>query len=190
MAVPDLGSVLVSLSEVFPLVVNLVFLVIALLGIVFGTVGLYGLYGVAAGEHKFTNRPVTIDAAFGKLALGSAMIVAPVLMWKFANSFVLGGDITYNMFNYGATPRSSTCESIKTAITYFFMALGSLAWLVAGMRLYNATSGHHGGGPGSAVLYLVGGTLAFFINDVASLVGNTIKMDVSLSNVCTMIGGS
>jgi hypothetical protein len=190
MAVPDLGSVLISLSEVFPLVVNLVFLVIALLGIVFGTIGLYGLYGLAAGEHKFTNRPVTIDAAFGKLALGSAMIVAPVLMWKFANSFVLGGDITYSMFNYGATPRSSTCESIKTAITYFFMALGSLAWLVAGMRLYNATSGHHGGGPGTAVLYLIGGTLAFFINDVASLVGNTIKMDVSLSNVCTMIGGS
>ena len=74
--------------------------------------------------------------------------------------------------------------------TTALMALGSLAWLVAGMRLYNATSGHHGGGPGTAVLYLVGGTLAFFINDVASLVGNTIKMDVSLSNVCTMMGGS
>ncbi|KMO37536.1 hypothetical protein VP06_08360 [Methylobacterium aquaticum] len=165
-------------------------MLIALLGIVYGTAGLYGLYGVAAGEHKFTNRPVTIDAAFGKLALGSAMIVAPVLMWKFANSFVLGGNITYNMFNYGSLPRSSTCDSIKIAITYFFMALGSLAWLIAGMRLYNATAGQHGAGPGSAVLYLVGGTLAFFINDVADLVGSTIKMDVSLSNVCTMMGGS
>ncbi len=50
MAVPDLGSVLASLSEVFPLVVNLVFLLIALLGIVYGTIGLYGLYGVAAGS--------------------------------------------------------------------------------------------------------------------------------------------
>ncbi len=132
MAVPDLGSVLVSLSEVFPLVVNLVFLLIALLGVVYGTVGLYGLYGVAAGEHKFTNRPVTIDGAMGKLALGSAMIVAPVLLWKFANSFVLGGDITYSMFNYGSTPRSSTCEDIKSAITFFFMMLGSFAWLIAG----------------------------------------------------------
>ncbi|RVU18513.1 hypothetical protein EOE48_11075 [Methylobacterium oryzihabitans] len=165
-------------------------MLIALLGVVYGTVGLYGLYGVAAGEHKFTNRPVTIDGAMGKLALGSAMIVAPVLLWKFANSFVLGGDITYSMFNYGSTPRSSTCEDIKSAITFFFMMLGSFAWLIAGMRLYNATSGQHGAGPGSAALYLVGGTLAFFINDVASLVGNTIKMDVSLSNVCTMIGGA
>lgn len=189
MAVPDLGSVLASLSEVFPLVVNLVFLLIALLGIVYGTIGLYGLYGVAAGEYKFSNRPTTLDGAVAKIALGAAMIVAPVLLWKFANSFVLGVDLTFNMFNYGSTPRGSTCEDIKLAITYFFMCLGSLAWLIAGMRLYNAASGHHGGA-GSAVLYLVGGTLAFFVNDVASLVGNTIKMDVSLSNVCTMIGGS
>ena len=71
MNIPDLGSVLVSLSEVFSLVVNLVFLLIALLGIWYGTTGLYALYGVAAGEHKFSNRPVTIDAAFGKLALAA-----------------------------------------------------------------------------------------------------------------------
>lgn len=190
MAVPDLGSVLVSLTEVFPLVVNLVFLLMALLGVVYGATALFGLYAIAAGEHKFTNRPATIDGAMGKLMLGSAMIVAPVLLWKFANTFVLGGDLTYSIFNYGSTPRSSTCEDIKGAITYFFMALGALAWLVAGMRLYNATSGQHGAGPGSAVLYLVGGTLAFFINDVAQIVGATIKMDVSLGNVCTMIGGA
>ncbi|GAA0241660.1 hypothetical protein LNAOJCKE_4906 [Methylorubrum aminovorans] len=188
MAIPDLGSMLVSLSEVFPLIVNLIFLVIAVLGIWFGTSGLYALYSVAAGEHKFSNRPVTIDTAFGKLVLASAMIVAPVLLWKFANSFVLGGDITYNMFNYGSSARGSTCDQIRTAITYFFMSLGALAWLMAGLKLYKATSGHHEGA-GSAFLYLVGGTLSFFINDVAQLVGTTIHMDVSLSNVCTMIGG-
>jgi hypothetical protein len=188
MNIPDLGSVLVSLSEVFPLVVNLIFLLIALLGIWYGTSGLYALYGVAAGEHKFSNRPVTIDAAFGKLALAAAMIVAPVLLWRFANSFVLGGDITFSMFNYSATQRSSTCDGIRGAITFFFMALGALAWLVAGTRLYNGTNGQPGG-QGSAVLYLVGGTLAFFINDVASLVGSTIKMDVSLANVCSVMGG-
>ncbi|WP_066922512.1 hypothetical protein [Methylobacterium sp. CCH5-D2] len=188
MAVPDLSSVLASLSEVFPLGVNLIFLAIALLGIWYGTSGLYALYSVAAGEYKFSNRPVTVDAALGKLALASAMIVAPVLLWKFANTFVLGGDLTYSMFNYGASPRGSSCEQIRIAITYFFMCLGALAWLVAGMKLYHATTGHQGGS-GSAFLYLVGGTLAFFVNDVAQIVGNTIKMDVSFSNVCTMIGG-
>lgn len=187
MGVPDLGNLLVSLSEVFPLVVNLIFLTIALLGIWYGTSGLYALYNVAAGEHKFSNRPVTIDSAVGKLALASAMIVAPVLLWRFANSFVLGGDITFSMFNYSATARGSTCEQIRQAIAYFFMCLGALAWLLAGTKLYNATSGQHGGS-GSAVMYLIGGTLAFFINDAARLVSNTIKMDVSLSNVCTMIG--
>ncbi|UHC20361.1 hypothetical protein LRS73_34530 (plasmid) [Methylobacterium currus] len=188
MNIPDLGSLLVSLSEVFPLVVNLIFLSISLLGIWYGTSGLYALYNVAAGEYKFSNRPVTVDAAVGKLALGSAMIVAPVLLWKFANSFVLGGDVTFSMFNYGASPRGPICEQIKLAITYFFMCLGALAWLIAGLKLYHATSGQHGG-PDSAFLYLVGGTLAFFVNDVAQLVSNTIKMDVSFSNVCTMIGG-
>ena len=189
MTVPDLGALLVSLSDVFSLIVQLVFLIIAALGIWYGTTGLYTLYNVAAGEYKFSNRPVTIDSALGKLALSSAMIVAPVLLWRFANSFVLGGDITFNMFNYGASPRGSQCEQIRVAITYFFMAIGLIAWLVAGVRLYNATSNQHGGS-GSAIMFLVGGTLAFFVNDVATLVGNTIKMDVSLSNVCTVMGGS
>ncbi|MDP4025776.1 hypothetical protein Q8W71_24395 [Methylobacterium sp. NEAU 140] len=171
----------------FPLAVNLIFLSIALLGIWCGTSGLYALYNVAAGEYKFSNRPVTVDAAVGKLALASAMVVAPVLLWKFANSFVLGGDITYSMFNYGASSRGSTCDQIRLAVTYFFMCLGALAWLVAGIKLYHATTGQHGGS-GSAFLYLVGGTLAFFINDVAQLVSTTIKMDVSLANVCSMMG--
>lgn len=188
MTVPDLGSLLASLGEVFPLVVRLVFLLIAVLGLWYGTTGLYTLYNVAAGEYKFSNRPVTIDSALGKLALASAMIVAPVLLWRFANTFVLGGDITFSMFNYGATSRGSSCEDIRGAITAFFMAVGAVAWLVAGIRLYGATSNERGGS-GSAVMYLVGGTLAFFVNDVATLVGNTIKMDVSLSNVCTILGG-
>ncbi len=189
MNVPDLGTMLTSLSGVFPLVVQLVFLIIAVLGIWYGTTGLYTLYNVAAGEYKFSNRPVTIDSALGKLALASAMIVAPVMLWRFANSFVMGGDITFSMFNYGATPRGSQCEQIRFAITYFFMAIGAVAWLVAGVRLYNATSNQQTGA-GSAVMFLVGGTLAFFVNDVATLVGNTIKMDVSLENVCTVMGGS
>lgn len=188
MTVPDLGSLLASLSGVFPLVVQLVFLLIAVLGIWYGTTGLYTLYNVAAGEYKFSNRPVTIDSALGKLALSSAMIVAPILLWRFANTFVMGGDITFSMFNYGSSPRGSQCEQIRSAITFFFMALGAIAWLVAGTRLYQATSNQHGGS-GSAVMYLVGGTLAFFVNDVAKLVGNTIKMDVSLANVCTVMGG-
>lgn len=187
MVVPDLGSLLVSLSEVFPLAVSLIFLTIALLGIWYGTSGLYALYNISSGEHKFSNRPATIDAAIGKLALASAMIVAPALLWRFANSFVLGGDITFSMFNYSATARGSTCEQIRQAVTYFFMVLGALAWLLAATKLYNAASGLQGGS-GSAVMYLIGGTLAFFINDAARLVGNTIKMDVSLANVCTMIG--
>jgi hypothetical protein len=187
MTVPDLGTVLTSLSEVFPLLVNLIFLIIAALGIWYGTTGLYTLYNVAAGEYKFSNRPVTIDAALGKLALASAMIVAPALLWRFANTFVLGGDATYSMFNYGGSTGGSTCTQLQQAITYFFMALGSVAWLVAATKLYQATSNQHGGF-GSAMMYLVGGTMAFFITDVSKIIGNTIKMDVSLSNVCTMMG--
>ena len=42
------------------------------------------------------------------------------------------------------------------------LALGALAWLIAGTKLYNGTNGQPGG-QGSAVLYLVGGTLASLI---------------------------
>lgn len=187
MIVPDLGALLVSLSEIFPLVVQLVFILIAMLGIWVGTGGLFALYNVAAGEYKFSNRPVTIDVAIGKIMLAGAMIVAPSLLWRFANSFVLGGNITYSLFNYGAIDRTAPCDQIRVAISYFFMALGSVAWLTAALKLYHATAAHHPGA-GSAVMYLVGGTLAFFVNDVARLVGNTIHMDVSLDNVCAMMG--
>ena len=57
------------------------------------------------------------------------------------------------------------------------------------VQLYDAAGGAQGR-TGSAVLYVIGGTLAFFVNDVAQLVSNTTGMNVTLSNVCTIMGGS
>lgn len=187
MNVPDLSSMLVSLSEVFPLIVRLVFVLIGVIGLWIGSMGLYTLYNVATDEYKFSNRPVTMDSAFGKIALGGAMIVAPVMLWRFANTFVLGGDVTYSMFNYSVSSSTNYCSKIQVAVTYFFMALGAVAWLFGSLQLYDATN-NQSRRAGSATLYFVGGVLCFFVNDVAKLVSATIGMDVTFSNVCTIMG--
>jgi hypothetical protein len=188
MTVPDLGQFLISLTEVFPRIVQLVFVGLGVFGLWATGSGLYALYNIVSGEYKFANRSVSYEGAFAKIALGGALIVAPVLLWVSANTFVAGGTTTQGLFGYGGSS-GTYCNQIYYAVSYFFMALGAVAWGFAAVQFYDAAHGERGR-TGSAMLYVVGGTLAFFVNDVADLVSNTTGMNVSLSNVCTIMGGS
>lgn len=188
MTVPDLGNFLISLTEVFPRFVQLVFVGLGVFGLWATGSGLYALYNIVSGEFKFANRSVSYEGAFARIALGGALIVAPVLLWISADTFVAGGSTTQGLFGYGGSS-SSYCMEIYYAISTFFMALGAIAWGFAAVQLHDAAGGAQGR-TGSAVLYVIGGTLAFFVNDVAQLVSNTTGMNVTLSNVCTIMGGS
>ena len=188
MNVPDLSQMIISLSEVFPLVTQLMFLLMAVLGLWVGFRGLSGLYALSTGETKFSNHPPTYDAIFGQLMLAGALVVAPVVFWRFANTFVLGGQQTYDMFIIGsASNDASYCKQIHGAISWFFMALGAIAWVFAALQLYDATRGERHRS-GSATVYLVGGILCFFINDVSQLISATVGMEVTFENVCTIMG--
>ncbi len=187
MNTPGLTQMFVNLSQTFPLMVNLVFLLMGVFGLFVGFRGLQSLYVLASGDHRFTNHPPTFEGGFAQIALGGALAVAPVLLWRAANTLVLGGDQTQNLFNYGSVPQGGSCDSIRVALSYFFMAIGAVAWFCAGLQLYDGTRGHGRRG-GSATMYLIGGVLCFFVNDVAVLAGNTLGMNVSLSNVCQSLG--
>lgn len=184
---PGLTQMLVRLGETFPLVVNLIFLLMGLLGLFVGFRGLQSLYVLASGDHRFTNHPPSFEGGFAQIALGGALAVAPVLLWRAANTVVLGGEVTQSIFNYGAVPQSGSCDAIRVALSYFFMAIGAVAWFCAALQLYDGTRGHRHRG-GSAAMYLVGGVLCFFINDAAAIIGNTLGMSVSLENVCRSLG--
>jgi len=184
---PGLTQMFVNLSETFPLIVNLVFLLMALFGLFVGFRGLQSLYVLASGDQRFTNHPPSFEGGFAQIALGGALAVAPVLLWRAANTFVLGGEVTQSLFNYGSVPQSGNCDAIRIALSYFFMAIGAVAWFCGGLQLYDGTRGHSRRG-GSAALYLIGGVLCFFINDVAVIAGNTLGMSVSLENVCKSFG--
>ncbi len=188
MNVPDLSQMLISLTQVFPLVTQLMFLLMAVMGLWVGFKGLQGLYALSTGETKFSNRSPSYDSAFGQLVLAGALVVAPVVFWRFANTFVLGGQQTYDMFIIGSASKdASYCKQIHGAISWFFMALGAIAWVFASLQLYDATRGERLRS-GSATVYLVGGILCFFINDVSTLISATVGMEVTFENVCTIMG--
>jgi hypothetical protein len=184
---PGLTQMFVNLAETFPLIVNLVFLLMALFGLFVGFRGVQSLYVLAAQDYRFTNHPPSFESAFAQMALGGALAVAPGLLWRAANTFVLGGDATTAIFNYGSVPKSGNCDAIRIALSYFFMAIGAVAWFCAGLQLYDGTRGHRHRG-GSAALYLIGGVLCFFINDAATIIGDSLGMSVSLENVCKSLG--
>jgi hypothetical protein len=184
---PGLTQMFINLTETFPLVVKLVFLLMGLFGLFVGFRGLQSLYVLASGDQRFTNHPPSFEGGFAQIALGGALAVAPVLLWQAAGTFVLGGDATTALFNYGSVPNTGTCDALKIALSYFFMVIGAVAWFCGGLQLYDGTRGYRHRG-GSAALYLVGGVLCFFVNDVAILAGNTLGMSVSLDNLCKSFG--
>ena len=105
---PGLTQMFVNLSETFPLIVNLVFLLMALFGLFVGFRGLQSLYVLASGDQRFTNHPPSFEGGFAQIALGGALAVAPILLWRAANTFVLGGEVTSRFSTMGAYPRAGT----------------------------------------------------------------------------------
>ncbi len=187
MIVPDLGSLLISLSSVFTLAVKLVFAGLCVFGVWVFVSGLITAYSLVSGGSKFSNRGTSIYGVFGMIVLGSALTVAPVIVWQAASSADIGTGITYSIFNYSNDQSSGHCEQIHSSITYLLMAVGATAWAFAAVVLYDAFRGTRQNSR-SALAFFAGGLAAFFINDLGQIVSNTIGMDVSFSNICTSIG--
>lgn len=187
---PDLGSLMIALTSTFPWFTAFVAGLIGLFGVYAGTAGLVDAYSVALGSASaLGNRQPTPAGAVLKVVLGGAMIVSPYLLWQAGNTFVAGGAQTFNMFNYAdGTSRGTYCLDFQSALTFFFQALGMVAWFFAFNIIYKRINGDHGG-LGSPWLYFVGGTLCFFINDVAKIIQNSTGMNIGFENICTALGG-
>jgi len=192
MNAPDFGTLLINWSDVWSLLVQVIFLSMAAFGVYVGFKGLVGLYELSTGSQKFSNQPTTYDSIFGKLVLAGALIVVPVIFWRFANTFVLAGStssVTYDQFIIGSVSADAPyCQRFHAALTYSFMGFGALAWAFAGLIFYNRTSGVAAARSGSPWIYLISGTCCFFINDLSVKIGNTIGMETNFENVCKVLG--
>lgn len=192
MEIPSLDTALVRLTNVFPYYIEFILALMALGGLfcVFG--GLYMGYTQAtagARGQSYGQGAPTPWKALGLFLLGGALSVPLVLLWDVAGTFVLGGDETYNMLSYLPPPSSNPwCERVKAAVVLFFMCMGITAWGWAGVLANDRIRYQAQGATIRILTFALGGVLCFFVNDIAVLLSNTLGLDITLDNVCTIMG--
>lgn len=179
----DLISIFNELSTFWNVFTTLLYMLIALGGIIIAGMALWDLRTHLLGITSPDLAP--IGSVPVRLLLAGAMIVAPVLVWNAANTFVLGGDITYDMFSYTKSPKTTPyCEMFEYSLTLFFVLIGTISIGTACYLVNQIAAKKSQKSIGSALILFVGGVLLIFSNDTAQIIGNTIGMDISLANIC------
>lgn len=191
---PTITQIFMNLASAFPIAIVLVITIIALFGLYVGLEATFHLWKHVTGDIDGQITPKSQIPA--RLILAAAMIVAPLVMWDFANTVVAGGQTTAQMmpdvFAYsGSSGTPGTlpyCKQFSTAITLFFMMLG-LIGIGYAFNTANAVMAGVGRAPGygQAWIFFIGGVLCFFVNDVAVILSNTIGLNVGLTNICATL---
>lgn len=192
MEIPSLDTALVNLTNVFPYYLEFILALMALGGLLSVASGLVmGYRQVSAGSRGQTYGEGTPTPwkALLLIVLGGAMSVPLVIMWDAAGTFVLGGTETYNILSYLPPPNTSPwCDRVKAAVILFFMCMGitGIGWSTVLVR--ERILHQRQGGSMTAIVFFLGGLTCFFILDAAELISNSIGLDISLDNVCTIMG--
>ncbi|KXV69857.1 hypothetical protein AD951_04770 [Acetobacter malorum] len=183
-------DVFVNVARLFLPGVNLVFAIIGLFGLYAGYKALYDAYRTVRGDQAPGIMPK--EAILPVLFLAGGAIVVPVVLWQGANTFVLGGTQTYNMFSYlQQTDTDSTCTNLSRALTQLCMFMGSLSVLRAAVLIYGRQTEPGRGLSYTAPLnYFVGGIFLFFINDLTWLISNTAGISLGMDSICTALSVS
>lgn len=179
----DLISVFNELTTFFDVFTTLIFMLIAAGGIVITGMALWDLRQHLLGVNTPDLPP--ISSVPWRLLLAGAMIVAPVLVWSAANTFVLGGDATYDMFSYVKSSQNTPyCQGFEVALTIFFVLIGTIS-IGSGCYVLNQIAAKRTQkSMASALILLIGGIFLIFANDAAQIIGNTVGMDISFENIC------
>lgn len=180
-------NIFVNVSKIFLPGVNLVFAIFGIFGLFVGYKALYDCYRIVRGDQAPGIMPK--EAILPVLFLAGACIVVPVVMWQGANTFVLGGQQTYNMFSYiQNTNTDSTCTNVSRALTQLCMLMGVLSIFRAAQLSYaRATEPGRGQSIGGSVTYFVGGVMLFFITDLNMLISNTTGVSVGMESICSAL---
>lgn len=192
MEIPSLDTALVNLTNVFPYYLEFILALMALGGLLSVASGLVmGYRQVSAGSRgqNYGEGTPTPWKALLLIILGGAMSVPLVIMWDAAGTFVLGGTETYNILSYLPPPDTSPwCDRVKAAIILFFMCMGITGVGWSFMLVRDRILHQRQGGSLRAIVFFLGGLTCFFILDAAELVSNSIGLNISLDNVCTIMG--
>ncbi|MCV9909587.1 hypothetical protein OIV19_18460 [Brucella sp. HL-2] len=184
----DLGTIIINLGTLFPFIFQFVFILMALFGLWLCGHAFYEVYQVASEGPRSGHSYV---GAGTQLLLGSACTIGPYIVARFANTVALGGEETASWLSYQPSGTSSAgqyCQDTQFAITGLLMVFGAIAIFMGVSILHGMRNQTRSGGVGQALFYIFAGVVAIFANDVATIIGNTIKMDVGLQQICTALG--
>lgn len=179
----DLISIFNELTTFWDIFTTLIFMLIATGGIIITGMTLWDLRQHLLGENTPDLPP--ISSVPWRLMLAGAMVVAPVLVWNAANTFVLGGDATYDMFSYVKSAKNTPyCQTFEISLTMFFVLIGTIS-IGSGCYILNQIAAKRTQkSMASALTLLIGGIFLIFANDTAQIIGNTVSMDISFENIC------
>lgn len=192
MEIPSLDTALVNLSRSFPYYIEFILALLAVGGLLTVFSGMVmGYNHVSAGGRGQTYGEGTPTPwkALGLIVLGGAMSVPLIIMWDVAGTFVFGGGESYNILSYLPAPDTSPwCDRVKWAVILFWMCIGitAIGWSFVLVR-DRIIHGRQGVAWQAGVAFL-GGIACFFIVSVGQVISNTVGLDISLDNVCTILG--
>lgn len=192
MTIPDLGALFVSLLDTIPLVIQFVLILMGLFGLYVTASGLYGLYVIHDGEARqstLNSAVPTIGGSLSKILLGGGVAIPTVLIWQLGGTFALGGSETDDLLAYVIDGSATEyCDQLRLSVTLFFMLIGVIGMFYSATTFNAIASGYRLEGFGQAFFFLFGGTLAFFITDIAVIIGNTTGLDTDFAALCATLG--
>lgn len=186
----DIQDVITGLGEgIFPNIIQFVWVLLALAGVVVIGFGLKNMYEIASEGGPQPGGP-TQTGSMVQLLIGGLRVVPSVTLWHAANLFLDGGDSTAgDLLTYVSGGGALTgCDNFARAIQLGFMAFGAIA-IYRGFLLWNdGATGFHREGYRTGTMFLIGGIGCFFIDDLIDVVGNEFGFDVGFDAICTALG--
>ncbi|MCG0998930.1 hypothetical protein [Acetobacter persici] len=181
-------DVFTNVASLFLPGVNFLFMLSALFGTWIGYRATYDLFRHVKGDQVPGMMPK--DAILPCYFLAGALIVVPVILWRGAKTFVLGGNRTYSIFSYlPNTQTGSTCGNLSNSLTELCMLIGTISIFTAGRKAYvRVTRPEQGIGSGGAITYFVAGIFLFFITDANYLLSKTAGVMIGMPAICKALG--
>lgn len=175
-------------TDFFPNLIQLVFVLMALVGLIIVYRTILDLYKITLdGTTELGKTGTSTVISF---LIAGLMMVPSVVLWRSAELFLGSGSVTNNSltaYTNGA-PITTTCDNMGRLLILFFMAAGIIAIFNGLRRWHDAATGFEREGYRTGTGYIIGGILCFFIGDVVEIIGNTIGLDIGIENVCAQLG--
>lgn len=174
-------------AEILPSAIQLVWLLLALSGLITIGFAILNLYNIAMDGQQ-PNGP-TGGGAVVRMLLGAMMVVPSVTLWSLASALLNSGTQTnVDLLSYiNGTAGSTSCANFARAIHLGFVLTGAIGIYRSFRLADDAAKGFQRDGYRPALTFLIGGIGCIFINDLMLVVGNQLGVSIGFEPICLAV---